>query len=348
MADSNMDSTVPEQSKEYPRYPISSTPCAVTIEPVDVEPPSDCDTEIEDEITTEVQSEMLSTEIEGQHSTSESKKSAGKNDKEYKWEFLLGTDLSLARFGEPDLSKFFLCRQLVYTPEVKDLCEYAKWRTFDWNDTNSITHLNRWRGLTRLRTAGKIAVPHPPWTQMEKNALKSLVERELRDGKTKKTINWDIIATDLMSHFKNIVQPVGVPMAQNSTSTTDGSEKVHSMYAKKLSGNRVGSIERSATAVKEQATKYADIKLMLQQSASENERHGNNKEGKMTKEVSSQSVPRKKARRGATEALIRASASRFPAVYEGQMTGHIIAVERCHQICGKCRIFMCYDLCQAA
>jgi len=44
---------------------------------------------------------------------------------------------------------------------------------------------------------------------MEKNVLKSLVERDLKSGKSQHTMSWGLVAKDLVSHFKTIVQPAG-------------------------------------------------------------------------------------------------------------------------------------------
>ncbi|KAH7382991.1 hypothetical protein BKA64DRAFT_749088 [Cadophora sp. MPI-SDFR-AT-0126] len=260
MTDNNMDSEDLEKTKEYPLYQISSRPYPLALEPINVDPPSDCDTEMEDERMPEIRSVVLHPNLEEQHSKLKFNKSAEKENEEYKWEFLPGTDLSPACLGEPDPSKFFLCLQLVSMPEIKELCQYGQWQNFDWNDPKSIVNLNMFRGRTRHRTAGRIADPDLPWTQMEKTALKSLIERELKGEKTQTTIDCDVIAAGLMSHFKSIIQPAGVPMAQNSTLAKDGSEKLNPIYATILVKNRVGSIARSAAEVKQQATKYADKK----------------------------------------------------------------------------------------
>lgn len=61
------------------------------------------------------------------------------------WEFCPGTDISNAILGKPDPSKFFLCRQRASDPTVKDLREYPRWRTFDWNDPDHISALNNAR-----------------------------------------------------------------------------------------------------------------------------------------------------------------------------------------------------------
>ena len=123
-------------------------------------------------------------------------------------------------------------------------------------------------------------------------------------------------------------------MAQNTRFARDGGEKVVSKYAPWLIGNRVGPIERNAAAIEEQAMKCADImlhstsislifpttlslwtgfklcawkyhncnanslstavRLMLQQSVSENNLHDNNKERKSIKGTSSKPLQRKK------------------------------------------------------
>lgn len=132
MTESGINSSASEQDNEYPRYSSSSIPSQVTLAPVYLEPPSDCDTDLEDEVMTDAPSRLSTNDMEEYYNTSDDGKSAREKDKEYAWEFLPGTDLTPARLGKPDPAKFFLCRQLISSPQVKDLCEYPKWHTFDW------------------------------------------------------------------------------------------------------------------------------------------------------------------------------------------------------------------------
>tara|TARA_R110002060_G_scaffold58422_3_gene68423 strand:+ start:1423 stop:1833 length:411 start_codon:yes stop_codon:yes gene_type:complete len=131
MAESVINSTISEQDKEYPRYSTSSIPSQVALAPLYLEPPSDYDADLEDEVMTEAPSKLSTTEME-EYYTSDGEKSARAEDSEYVWEFLPGTVLTPARLGQPDPAKYFFFRQLISKTHVKDLYEYPDWRAFDW------------------------------------------------------------------------------------------------------------------------------------------------------------------------------------------------------------------------
>lgn len=48
------------------------------------------------------------------------------------WEFMPGTDTSMATVGKPEPHKFFLTRQKVRNPSKKDVRQYPGWDTLDW------------------------------------------------------------------------------------------------------------------------------------------------------------------------------------------------------------------------
>jgi hypothetical protein len=72
-------------------------------------------------------------------------------DDETSWEFVRGTNLGNALLHRSDPSKFFLIRQRVGNPQQKDIFHYPQWETFDWNNPESIRHLNEARQI-RART----------------------------------------------------------------------------------------------------------------------------------------------------------------------------------------------------
>jgi len=106
------------------------------------------------------------------------------------WEFVEGTDLSDAVLGKPEPAKLFLIRQKHSDPEgKKDVREYPGLHTMDWTNPDHIASLNRARRQIRMRTNGTIAEPRLPWTQMEKDELKRLVQNALNAGQTRNSID---------------------------------------------------------------------------------------------------------------------------------------------------------------
>jgi hypothetical protein len=178
------------------------------------------------------------------------------------WEFVPGTDLSDPILGQPDPSKFFLLRQKKSNPEEKDCRQLPGWATFDWNDPDDIEHLKKHRSQIRNRTSGSIAVHRPPWTQMEYEVLKELVQNALNAGATKKTIDWEKIAKSLKNYFKARTQFKGAALAQTSR-LIDNKLVYKHKKAKVLNSDRVGDAGRHAKSVEAQALKYADILELL-------------------------------------------------------------------------------------
>jgi hypothetical protein len=178
------------------------------------------------------------------------------------WEFVPGTDLEVAEVGKPDPSKFFLVRQNKDNPLEKDIRQYAGWETLDWDDPNDIESLNSARRQVRKRTSGKIAVSRMPYTQMEKDVLKSLVQQAIQSGKDRLTIDWDEISRNMSKHFEGIVQEPGQPMARTSK-VVAGQEKTPKHKVQTLKTRRNGTANRAGRAIQAQAERYGDIWLML-------------------------------------------------------------------------------------
>lgn len=178
------------------------------------------------------------------------------------WEFVPGTDLEAAEVGKPDPSKFFLIRQNKDNPLEKDIRQYAGWETLDWDDPNDIESLNRARRQVRSRTGGYIAVPRMPYTQMEKDVLKNLVQQAIQSGKDRLTIDWDEISRNMSKHFEGIVQEPGQPMAR-TTKVVNGQEGTPKHKVQTLKTQRVGIQTRAGTTIRAQAERYGDIWLIL-------------------------------------------------------------------------------------
>ena len=179
------------------------------------------------------------------------------------WEFVEGTDLSDAVLGHPEPAKLFLIRQKHSDPEgKKDVREYPGLHTMDWSHPDHIASLNRARRQIRMRTNGAIAEPRLPWTQMEKDELKRLVQDALNAGQTRSNIDWKSISANMSRRFEGVVQKPGDPLAQ-FTSVIDGIEQEpRKRRTDKLKTERTGA-NRGPRAVQNQADKYGDIKLIL-------------------------------------------------------------------------------------
>jgi hypothetical protein len=179
------------------------------------------------------------------------------------WEFVEGTDLSDAVLGKPEPAKLFLIRQKHSDPEgKKDVREYPGLHTMDWTNPDHIASLNRARRQIRMRTNGTIAEPRLPWTQMEKDELKRLVQNALNAGQTRNSIDWKAISSNMSKRFEGVIQKAGEPLAQ-CTNVVDGVEQEpRKKRTDKLKTERTG-VNRGPRAVQNQADKYGDIKLIL-------------------------------------------------------------------------------------
>jgi hypothetical protein len=178
------------------------------------------------------------------------------------WEFVPGTNLSDPILGQPDPSKFFLIRQMKSNPLKKDCRQLPDWAKFDWNDPDDIEHLKKHRSQIRNRTSGSIAQHRPPWTLAEKEVLTKLVEKQIKAGATKKTVNWEKIARGLTGYFKDRTQKKGSVLAQTSK-LIDGKLVEKYKKPKVLNADRVGDAGRHAKSIQAQASKYGDIHGML-------------------------------------------------------------------------------------
>ena len=171
-----------------------------------------------------------------------------------------------AKLGSQDPSKFFLFRQQVSNPTEKECRIYSKWEDFDWNDPSDIAALNAARREIVVRT-----YQHSPgrkfrWTQREKYELKVLVTQALGTGLTKETIDWSQIASIMGKKFEGVIQKKGVPLAPRSK--MGHSREVSKRKATvKLLEDREG-FSRSWQAIRAQASKYADIAVLLEDSVS--------------------------------------------------------------------------------
>jgi hypothetical protein len=179
------------------------------------------------------------------------------------WEFVQGTDLSDAVLGQPDPSKYFLVRQMHSNPAEKDVRQYPGWAKMDWNDPTHITDLNRARRQIRMRTSGAIAEPRLPWTKLEKDVLKRLVQNAINAGQKRTTIDWEAISSNMSKHFDSLVQKEGEPLAQTTTVVGGIEQAPKYKRAPKLKTQRKGSQQRGAKALANQAEKYGDIWIML-------------------------------------------------------------------------------------
>lgn len=179
------------------------------------------------------------------------------------WEFVEGTDLSDAVLGQPDPAKLFLIRQKHSDPEgKKDVREYPGLHNMDWNNPDHIASLNRARRQIRMRTNGAIAEPRLPWTQMEKDELKRLIQNALNAGQTRSTIDWKSISANMSRRFEGVVQKPGEPLAQCTNVVNGIEQEPKKKRTDKLKTERTGA-NRGPRAVQNQADKYGDIKLLL-------------------------------------------------------------------------------------
>ncbi|KAN0101665.1 hypothetical protein V8E51_012175 [Hyaloscypha variabilis] len=178
------------------------------------------------------------------------------------WEFVPGSDLSPAELGKPNPSKFFLIRQNKNNHFEKDIRQYPRWEKFDWNNKGHIDCLNRHRRQIKSRTRGATHEPRLPWTQMEHDVLKDLVDQAIQSGKHRLSIDWDEISRDMSKRFENIVQNPGQAMAQ-TTELLDGKVLPAKGKANTLKSIRKGSLNRKGTAIKNQVEKFGDIYKML-------------------------------------------------------------------------------------
>jgi hypothetical protein len=185
-----------------------------------------------------------------------------KPTKHRNWEFVPRTDLEAAEVGKPDPSKFFLIRQNKDNPLEKDIRQYPGWETLDWDDPNDIENLNRARRQVRSRTSGNIAMSRMPYTQMEKDVLKNLVQQAIQSGKDRLTIDWDEISRNMSKHFEGIIQEPGQPMAR-TTKVVAGQEETPKHKVRTLKTQRNGASNRTGTTIRAQAERYGDIWLML-------------------------------------------------------------------------------------
>jgi hypothetical protein len=120
------------------------------------------------------------------------------------WEFVPGSDLSPAELGKPDPSKFFLIRQNKNNHFEKDIRQYPRWEKFDWNNKGHIDCLNRHRRQIKSRTRGATHEPRLPWTQMEHDVLKDLVDQAIQSGKHRLSIDWDEISATCQSASRTL------------------------------------------------------------------------------------------------------------------------------------------------
>jgi hypothetical protein len=179
------------------------------------------------------------------------------------WEFVEGTNLDDAVLGQPDPSKYFLVRQMHSKPDKKDVRQYPGWENMDWNDPDHIAALNRARRQIRMRTSGAIAEPRLPWTQLEKDVLKQLIQDAINAGQKRTTIDWDAISTGMSRHFEGLIQKEGEPLAR-MTEVVNGVEKEPKRKTPlKLKTERKGAQHRGPRAVQNQAEKYGDIALII-------------------------------------------------------------------------------------
>jgi len=178
------------------------------------------------------------------------------------WEFVPGTDLSPAELGKPDPSKFFLIRQNKNNPMEKDIRQYPRWEKLDWNNKKHIDCLNRHRRQIKGRTSGITHEPRLPWTQMEHDVLKDLVDQAIQSGQHRLNIDWDEISRNMSRRFENVVQNPGQAMAQTSE-YFEGKILPAKGKANTLKTIRKGTPTRKASAVKNQAEKFGDIYKML-------------------------------------------------------------------------------------
>jgi hypothetical protein len=179
------------------------------------------------------------------------------------WEFVEGTNLDDTILGQPDPSKFFLVRQMHSKPDKKDVRQYPGWEKMDWNDPDHIASLNRARRQVRMRTSGAIAEPRLPWTQLEKDILKELVQDAIDNGQKRKTIDWDAISAAMSKRFEGVVQKKGEPLAQMTNVVNGVEQQPKRKTPLKLKTERKGAHHRGPRAMQNQAEKYGDIELLL-------------------------------------------------------------------------------------
>ncbi|KAE8448225.1 hypothetical protein EG329_009655 [Mollisiaceae sp. DMI_Dod_QoI] len=177
------------------------------------------------------------------------------------WQFVEGTDITLAVLGQAEPHKFFLIREKKSDSEVQDLREYPGWKGFDWHSVDDIAALNKHRQQIKYRMGSSIAPPRPLWTEQEKDTLKKLVKEDLDSGKTRRTIDWDNVAARLRAAFEGIIQRKGMPLAQPSI-LVNGVWAFPGKQAK-LKEDREGPVRRNGTGIKAQSIKYHDIRALL-------------------------------------------------------------------------------------
>ncbi|KAL2064007.1 hypothetical protein VTL71DRAFT_4501 [Oculimacula yallundae] len=179
------------------------------------------------------------------------------------WEFVPGSIISEAVVGKPEPHKFFIVRQAVGDPSVKDIRQFPSWETMDWNEPEDINTFNKWQTQVKSRMSDEPGQLPKSWTKAEKEVLKAAIEAELAKGLNRSQMPWDDIAETLYNHFKDKTQLAGSVLAQPTELLPNNRIALASQRPKTLKEVRIGAVERTGMAVKAQASKYGDIALLL-------------------------------------------------------------------------------------
>jgi len=158
--------------------------------------------------------------------------------REGNWGFIEGTDLSDAKLYHPDPSKFVLIRQMVYNNQQEEFLRYPEWETFDWNDPDSINHLNVCRRRIQRQTS-----PQSLWTLREKEKLKQYVSEVAKTTPSGGSMDWDKIATKMQSYFDGKTQKAGEDLALPSMKMVDDKEVAAEKKFLKLNTDRTGFLK---------------------------------------------------------------------------------------------------------
>ncbi|KAF8866339.1 hypothetical protein BDZ45DRAFT_781231 [Acephala macrosclerotiorum] len=172
--------------------------------------------------------------------------------------------------------KFFMFREDTANKGRLDVRIYPHIQEFNWYDQLDISALNKARDQWMRRTKLKAMEQPLPWTETEKDFLKTLVERELAlPGVKANKVDWEKIAKDLNENFDGVTQEAGTRIARTSKLNDDGSIVHHRKTFEKLKKDQVGNSTRSKIECKSQARKFGDIKKLLNESLPDNKRkHG--------------------------------------------------------------------------
>lgn len=195
----------------------------------------------------------------------ESPKHKNKPTKEGEWKFLEGQDLSKAKVGKPDPSKFFIARELVGGKvEDKDIRYFVRWKHFDWHDPLHIERLNKWMQQLSYRTLGTDQAAGDRWTAREKDEMIRQVAHKITLKPTARNQIWPKVFEGMVSVFGKLMQKRGDPLAVSTKLKLNGDIVRCTSKPGKLDDDRFGW-DREMKTVINKSDDFGEVKKLLQE-----------------------------------------------------------------------------------